>query len=72
MEMKKLDSLSGSDFDRTFAKRNDQRPIRKTSRRCSRRRNRLCRTPVRTLVADTLPTLQKHLELAQKIYGQPS
>ncbi len=27
---------------------------------------------VRQLVGNTLPALQKHLELAQKIYGQPS
>jgi putative membrane protein len=73
MEMKHLKSLSGSDFDRTFAKKmidGHQKNIALLQSASTQK------TPlpndVRQLMGDTLPTLQKHLETAQKIYGQPS
>ena len=71
VEMKKLESLSGSDFDRIFAKHMIDDHKKDIAKMESAQKSALP-DGVRQLVADTLPTLQKHLELAQKLYGQPS
>jgi putative membrane protein len=71
MEMKKLQSQSGADFDRAFAKNMIEDHKKDIAKMQSALKSQLPED-VRKLVADTLPTLQKHLELAQKIYGQPS
>jgi len=72
MEMKHLKSLSGSDFDQKFAKEmiNDHKS--NIAKLQSAQASTKLPDDVRQLVADTLPALQKHLETAQKIYGQPS
>jgi putative membrane protein len=71
MEMKKLKSQSGAEFDRAFAKNMIDDHKKDIAKMQSALKSQLPED-VRKLVADTLPTLQKHLELAQKIYGQPS
>lgn len=71
MQMKHMSSLNGNDFDRTFAKHmidDHQKDIEKLQ---AAQKSDLP-ADVRELVGDTLPKLQKHLEEAQKIYGQPS
>jgi len=71
MEMKHLKSLSGSEFDRKFAKLMIDDHKKDIAKMESAQKSALPED-VRQLVGNTLPTLQKHLELAQKIYGQPS
>jgi putative membrane protein len=71
MSMKKLESLSGSEFDRKFAKDMIDDHKKDIAKMQSAQKSNLP-DDVRQLVGNTLPTLQKHLELAQKIYGQPS
>jgi putative membrane protein len=71
MEMAKLESLAGSDFDKTFAKHMIDDHKSDIAKMQSAQKAKLPED-VLQLVTNTLPTLQKHLELAQKLYGQPS
>jgi len=71
MEMKHLKSLTGSDFDKAFAKKMIDGHKAKIGEMESAQASALP-DDVRDLVANTLPVLHKHLDMAQKIDGQRS
>jgi putative membrane protein len=71
MKMKSLKDETGADFDRKFAKGmiDDHK---KDIEKLQKAQKEPLSQDVKDLIAETLPKLQKHLETAQKIYGQPS
>lgn len=71
IEVKHLRGLSGSAFDQKFAKLMIDAHKKDIAKMESAQKSPLP-DDVRKLVVNTVPTLQKHLEMAQKIYGQPS
>lgn len=70
MTMKKLDSSSGVDFDKAFANDMVEDHKKDINKLQSAQKSGSLPSDVRELIADLLPTLQQHLETAQKISGQ--